>query len=142
VAHARSARRAFVTAGLCLFVAGQLLATLPGAEFTLAWTHSVAKSRWEERYRIEGAWLVLERARVEGSGAGMEPGFGAIRHDGSWRWTPAIAPLRELRLTASSLTSDYELCSEHGCRPLQALTGKLADGTVVVAAPCAESRPR
>ncbi len=128
-----------MTTGLCLIVAGRLLATLPVTEFTLAWTHSVQQSRWEERYRIDGARLVLERARVEGSGAGMEPAPDAVWRDGSWRWTPALPPLRQLRLTVSSFTSDYELCAEHACRPLQALTGKLADGTVVVAAPCAAS---
>ncbi len=131
-----------MTVGLCLFVAGKLLATLPVTEFTLAWTHSVEKTRWEEHYRIEGVHLVLERAQVQGSGAGMEPAPDAVWRDGSWSWTPRTGPLRELRLTESSFTADYQLCTKRGCRPLHALTGKQPDGTMVVAAPCAAKAPR
>ena len=126
-----------MTTGLCLWAAGKLLAALPVAAFTLGWTHSVEKTRWEEHYRIEGARLVLDEARVQGSGAGMEPAPDALWRDGAWRWTPAVAPLAELRLTASSYSADYELCSGRGCSALQALTGPLDDGTVVTAAGCA-----
>ena len=126
-----------MSTGLCLAVAGKLLATLPVAAFTLAWTHSVQKTRWQEHYRIDGARLVLERAQVQGSGAGMEPAPDAVRRDGAWSWAPRVAPLAELRLTVSSYTTDYELCSERGCSTLQSLTGPLADGAVVVASPCA-----
>jgi len=130
-----------MTTGLCLWAAGRLLATLPVAAFTLAWTHSVEKTRWEEHYRIDGERLVLDEARVQGSGAGMEPAAGAAWRDGAWRWTPALAPLAVLRLTASSYSADYELCSERGCSSLQSLSGPLADGTVVCAAACAARGP-
>ncbi|GMV47808.1 MAG: hypothetical protein AMXMBFR66_32060 [Pseudomonadota bacterium] len=125
-----------MTGGLCLFAAGRLLAALPVAAFTLAWTHSVEKTRWLEQYRIEGARLVLEGAQVQGSGAGMEPAPGAQWRDGAWRWKPTLAPLAELRLAASSYTADYELCSARGCSALRALTGALAPGTPVSVAAC------
>ncbi len=66
----------------CLLVAGVVRATLPGPEFTLAWQHSVAKTRWEERYRVEGDRLLLAEACVEGTGAGMEPPPEAVRRGG------------------------------------------------------------
>lgn len=121
---------------LCVAVAGQLLATLPVAEFTLTWTHSVQKTLWQEHYRIDGRRLVLDEAQVQGSGAGMEPAADAVWRDGAWHWRPALAPLAELRLTVSSFTADYRLCAAAGCTPLQALTGTLADGSVVVATAC------
>ncbi|HCN88979.1 MAG TPA: DUF1850 domain-containing protein, partial [Oxalobacteraceae bacterium] len=37
--------------GLCLAAAG-LAITLPLQAFTLGWTHSIEKIRWEEDYRI------------------------------------------------------------------------------------------
>lgn len=83
---------------------------------------------------------MLERAQVQGSGAGMEPQADAVWHDGAWSWKPALAPLAELRLTASTYARDYELCSERGCSSLRSLTGALAEGSVVVAAPCAQRR--
>ena len=51
--------------------------------FTLAWTHSVEHVRWEESWRVTGAGLGIEEARVRGSGAGMEPGDDAV-FDGHW----------------------------------------------------------
>ena len=37
---------------LCL-VSGSLLAALPLTAFTLAWTHSIEKTRWEEDWQIQ-----------------------------------------------------------------------------------------
>jgi len=59
--------------GVCLIVAGVVAAALPTEEFTLAWTHSVEKTRWEETYRVDGDRLALIEARIQGMGAGMEP---------------------------------------------------------------------
>ena len=44
---------------VCLFVAGALAASLADPAFTIAWTHSVAKTRWVESYVVEGRSLVL-----------------------------------------------------------------------------------
>jgi hypothetical protein len=124
-----------VSVGLCLLIAGKLLASLPVSEFTLAWTHSVQKTRWEEHYRVEPSRLVLTQAAIEGSGAGMEPPAGAVERDGMWRWNPGTS-LDRLRLTVSSFTADYEICVVRGCQALQALVGRQPDGTVVEALPC------
>lgn len=95
---------------VCLLVAGALRATLPSDTFTLAWQHSVEKTRWEEDYRVADHRLLLVQSRIGGFGAGMEPAPGAQLVDGMWRWHPALPPLPELRLTASEYTADYTVC--------------------------------
>lgn len=129
----------------CLFVAGALRATIPAPEFTVAWMHSVARTRWEERYRVEGDALRLVIARVQGSGAGMEPAPDAVLRDGGWTWTPVLAPLREVRLTVSSYTRGYDLCWRGRCQTLRSLVTPpagppLADGTSVELRAC-RSKP-
>ena len=57
---------------ICL-IAGSKIAPLLAGALTLAWTHSVEKTRWEEDWREVAAGLELVEARVQGSGAGMEP---------------------------------------------------------------------
>ena len=120
---------------ICLIVAGVVRATLPGPEFTLAWTHSVEKTRWEETYRIDGDRLMLVTARVEGSGAGMEPPSGAQLRDGRWTWQPqSVHP--ELRLTESTFTRDYTLCTGGRCADLGERIGATAEGEVVTVRVC------
>ena len=88
-------------------------------QFTLAWTHSIEKIRWEEDYRIVDGALRLEEARIRGTGAGMEPPPGAVLRDGVWHYRPALPALKELDLARSGYTADYELCLEsRPCRPL------------------------
>ncbi len=120
----------------CLIVAGVVRASVPGPEFTLSWQHSVEKVRWEERYRISGDHLILAEARVQGSGAGMEPPPEAVLRGGTWSWQPR-RELAELKLTYSRFAPDYRVCWQRTCRRLGALAGPLADGTVVVLRPCA-----
>ena len=110
-------------------------ATLPGPEFTLAWSHSVEKTRWEETYRIDGDRLVLTEARVEGNGAGMEPPPGARLRDGRWTWQPLSAH-SELRLTESTFTRDYTLCANGRCTDLGERIGATAEGEVVSVRAC------
>jgi hypothetical protein len=107
----------------CILVAGVIRATVPSPEFTLAWEHSVEKTRWEERYRIEGDRLALIEASVAGSGAGMEPAPGARFANGRWSWRPALPPLAVLRLAASHYARDYELCWDGHCSRLGTLLG-------------------
>ena len=121
---------------ICLLVAGVVHGTVPGTEFTLSWQHSVEKVRWEERYRAEDGHLLLDEARVEGSGAGMEPPADAVKQGGEWSWRPRRT-LPELRLTYSTFTPDYRLCWKDTCRALGALVGPMPDGTVVIVRPCA-----
>ena len=108
---------------ICLVIAGMVRATLPTGEFTLAWEHSVEKTRWEEHYRVQGDRLALIEAGVAGSGAGMDPASGAQFADGRWTWRPNIVPLAELRLAGSQYARDYEFCWAGRCANLDSLLG-------------------
>lgn len=106
--------------GLCLLSSsGAVLKAYAGvAAFTLAWTHSVQKTEWEEDWRIDGATLTIVEARVEGTGAGMEPPPEA-RFDGRfWRWKPAVPPLPKVILRRSGATADWRLCVNGRCEPM------------------------
>jgi len=120
---------------ICLVVAGVIRSTLPTSEFTLAWDHSVQKTRWEERYRIDGGALVLVEARVQGSGAGMEPPPDAHHDHGMWTWQPNTRHT-ELRLTQSSFAGDYTICDGGHCTGMSELTGAADDGTIVTVRAC------
>ena len=123
---------------LCLAAGSLATALALGTDggFTLAWTHSIEKIRWEEDYRIESdaegqVLLHLTEARIRGSGAGMEPPDGArLDAHGVWHYVPKLAPLPLLRITQSQFTQGYELCRGGECRPLAALVPGLADGVV------------
>ena len=122
---------------ICLVAAGIVRATLPSSEVTVAWTHSVEKTRWEERYAISGTSLTLVEARIQAVGAGMEPADDAVLRDGWWRWTPRAEPLTELRLTYSTFTHDYTICAGQRCSSLRELVGlPLDQGQVVSLRPC------
>jgi hypothetical protein len=120
--------------GICLLLAAAALGEeprfVPLQRFTLAWTHSIEKVRWEEDYAVEGGVdggvlagaapprLRALAARVRGSGAGMEPPPDAVWRDGWYHYRPAEREAGTLRLTRSEFTPDYELCAEGACRPL------------------------
>lgn len=102
--------------GVCL-VAGALAASVPVEAFTLAWTHSIERIRWEEDWIVRDDGLVLEAVRVRGHGAGMEPPPDAVLRDGAWQWHPRTRhPV--LRLTRSGYTDDYDWCARGACGPL------------------------
>ncbi len=108
--------------GVCLAAAGVAI-SLPLHGFTLAWTHSIEKIRWEEDYRIAGRHLKLVEARIRGSGAGMEPPDDAVLKNGVWHYQPALPPQDRVRLTRSSYVADYDLCWDNTCRPLTSVLG-------------------
>jgi hypothetical protein len=120
---------------LCL-AAGALAATLATEAFTLGWTHSVEKVEWEEDYRVFDGALLLEEARVKGSGAGMEPPAGAVLRDGWWHYRPPTAPIEVLRLTHSSFAADYRLCWKGSCRPVGEILPGLAAAAVIEVRSC------
>lgn len=111
--------------GLCVWAGTALLATLPITDFTLAWTHSIEKIRWEEDWRATPGGLEIVEARIRGTGAGMEPPEGAELRNGVWHYRPGMSPRTELEMTRSRFADDYQLCFDGRCRPLAALARNL-----------------
>jgi len=110
--------------GFCLGVAVSVIhAMIPATSLTLAWTHSVEKIRWEEDYAIRDDRLVLTAARVQGSGAGMEPGVNGVRRGDWWEYHPDVGPLSRITLANSVFTADYTLCANGKCQKLGTLLG-------------------
>lgn len=107
---------------LCLASAALAMGlTLPDDRFTLRWTHSVERTEWVEHWRTDAHTLVLQEARVRGSGAGMEPPDGSVWRDGWWVYQ-ADRRLPALRLAASGATvGGWQLCTTAGgCADLEA----------------------
>jgi hypothetical protein len=108
---------------ICVLGGGAML-RLAASAFTLAWTHSVERTRWEEDWRVTPAGLELVEARVQGSGAGMEPPEGARLVDGWWVYRPGRPPQPELVLAASGATGGgWTLCVAGDCREIGAAAG-------------------
>jgi hypothetical protein len=121
---------------LCI-LAGAKMTVLAVTLFSLGWTHSVQKSEWREDWKVTSAGLELVKARIKGSGAGMEPGEGAVLKDGWWEWQPQGAPLERLLLAASGKTgAGWTLCHAGGCLELGARAGD-----DVVLEPCPAGTP-
>src|SRR5690606_7797036 len=119
----RRANRVPVSAALCILAGGK--ATAPAtAIFTLSWTHSVQKLRWEEDWRVAPAGLEIVEARIKGSGAGMEPAEDAVLRNGWWTYRPTVPPRQEILLAASgATTSGWTLCTPNTCLDLGASAG-------------------
>jgi hypothetical protein len=123
---------------LCL-TAGTVSVVLVANAFTLAWTHSIEKIRWEEDWQVVGERLQVVAARIRGSGAGMEPPAGAVLQEGVWHYRPAMPAQETLLLTRSPFAADHELCDGAHCRPLGDLLPGLDEFAVVKIAPCGGS---
>jgi hypothetical protein len=109
---------------LCVLGLAHLL-VIPAHEFSLAWTHSVERTRWQETWQMKSGTLQIIESRVKGSGAGMEPPDGAKLHDGWWIYRPAIPPQKKLVLAASGLTGrGWSLCTAGGCWTLGRSAGQ------------------
>ena len=109
---------------LCLTAAGKV-ATIAATAFTLSWTHSVQKTRWEEHWRLTPAGLEIVEARVQGSGAGMDPPEGSVLEDGWWIYRPNLPPQARLVLAASGATGGgWELCAAGKCMEIGASAGE------------------
>ena len=120
---------------LCITTAGTVT-KLAVTAFTLAWTHSVEKTAWEEDVRIEGDRLLVIEARIQGSGAGMEPPPGAVLENGTYHYRPTLPPLPELELANSGEITDWRLCLEGTCRPLGSYVPEAGESYVLT--PCGE----
>jgi hypothetical protein len=124
---------------LCLASAG-VVKTLVLAAFTLAWTHSIEKVEWQEDWRLTPDGLVLEQARVKGSGAGMEPPPDARLIDGWFQWHPRRAPMPQLVLGNSGAAGEWRLCSAGKCRTLSEILGHPVGVNVTVMSACGDDR--
>ena len=108
---------------VCILAAGKVT-VMAGAAFTLAWTHSVEKTAWQEDWRVSPAGLHVVEARIRGSGAGMEPPDDATLRDGWWVYRPRVAPVRRLVLAASGATvSGWSICAGDTCMTVGAEAG-------------------
>jgi len=115
---------------LCL-AAGALIVALGGDEITLGWRHSVQKTLWEEVWRDTPEGLRLLEARIEGSGAGMDPPDGAKLVDGFWRWRPDLPALAEVVMRRSGATADWRVCVAGACRAMGDYLPEDADPVVL-----------
>jgi hypothetical protein len=123
---------------LCILVAGKTT-VLAVSAFTLSWTHSIEKTRWEENWLVTPAGLEVVEARVKGSGAGMEPPEGAVLKDGWWTYRPRIGAQPTVRLGASGATSaGWALCADGACLEL----GAEAGGAIELSACDGTDQPR
>ena len=104
---------------LCIALGGKVV-VLAVSAFTLSWTHSVEKTEWAEAWAVTGAGLVVAEARVEGSGAGVDPPEGAVFDGSGWVWRPASSPQARVVLADSGTTRPWTLCTASGCIALGA----------------------
>jgi hypothetical protein len=133
--------------GVCLSLAAASASAppvfVPTQHFTLAWTHSIERVRWEEDYVVERQpghtqpQLRALKARVRGSAAGMEPPEDAVLRDGWYEYQPATWSPEGLRLTRSTYTADYEWCTQGQCEPLSRWLP--SDGEITLLTPCSQS---
>jgi hypothetical protein len=106
---------------VCLAAAG-VIKTLQVAAFTIAWTHSVEKMAWSEDFIITDHGLHVVQARVQGSGAGIDPPPGARLVDGAYQWKPDRPPLPEIMLANSGAAGEWRICTD-SCRTLADIFG-------------------
>jgi hypothetical protein len=122
---------------LCLSVGVDAAAStvLAANAFTLAWMHSIEKTRWEEDWRVEEQQLHVVAARITGSGAGMEPPPDAVLRDGVWHYRPKLPPLPTLLLAHSPYAGSYQLCVAGECRRIaDHLPGLPREATLLLSA--------
>ena len=94
-------------------VTGSTVAKIATLSFTLAWTHSVQKTRWIEEWRVGPTSLQIVEAWAESNGAGMEPQNGAVFDGKFWRWKPAMGPLPEVALRRSDAVPEgWTFCTK------------------------------
>ena len=129
---------------LCL-AAGGVSASLAVGRFTLSWQHSIEKTEWRESWAVSAAGLMPVEARVQGTGAGMEPPPDARLKDGWFIWRPTLPPQQKLSYPDSAYTRPMRLCLPgRPCRPLRSFLPKGApkDQPVVLSPSCGDGRCR
>ncbi|MGD9784766.1 MAG: DUF1850 domain-containing protein [Hyphomicrobiaceae bacterium] len=122
---------------ICL-VAGTTTTVVALQAFTLAWTHSVERTGWEEDWRLGDGKLVLVEGRIKGSGAGMEPPENARLANGWWVYPGRGMSVERLRLAnAGGAAGRWRVCAEGSCREIG--TSRDAPDTLEIA-PCAAQK--
>ena len=137
VAATATQRRGGVRLSVCLASAGVVKA-LALASFTLAWTHSVEKTAWQEDWRVTPQGLEIIEARIKGSGAGMEPPPEARLVDGWFQWRLQRAPLSRLVLGNSGAAGEWRLCSGAQCRSFSEIFGHDIGAATITMSACDE----
>lgn len=118
---------------LCLLLGGKQI-VYATATFTLAWTHSVEKTRWEEDWRVTPRGLEIVAARIEGSGAGMEVPPEASFDGRTWRYHPTLPPQSSVALARSGMTDgSWQICFAGTCHDVPEETAA-PQGPVVLSA--------
>ncbi len=115
---------------LCILAGGKVL-TLAVTAFTLSWTHTVEKTTWAETWHVLPDGLAVVEARVEGSGAGMEPAPGSVFDGAGWTYHPDVPPQRRVVLANSVEGGRWRLCADGRCLSLGG-TG----GAPIILEPC------
>jgi hypothetical protein len=118
---------------IALALSSTVLLKLP-SPLTLAWEHSVAKTRVEEDYQRVGDALVITEVRTRGPAPGIEPPATASFAGGWWRYRPQLDPLPR-SLFANTLQPDgYEICHAGRCMRLRDRIGD--EQQLLEMAPC------
>ena len=129
------ARRGGGGVTLCLASAGAVK-TLSIAAFTLAWTHSIEKTAWQEDWRVTPAGLELTQARIKGFGAGMEPPPEARLVGGWFQWSPPPVARPEVVLGNSGAAGEWQLCHGGHCQTLSEIFGHPIGANVTTMSVC------
>lgn len=104
---------------LCVLLGGGKSILYATTAFTLAWTHSVEKTRWEEDWRLTPRGLEIVEARVEGSGAGMDIPPESQFDGRVWHYHPTLPPQERLALARSGRTGgSWQICFAGVCHDL------------------------
>lgn len=121
---------------LCL-TAGALSAALFAQALHLEWT-AADGARREESWHVAGTRLELVAARIAPPEAVAKPPEGAVLAAGKLHHWPRRAETR-LVLRRAGLASDYVLCGEGWCTPLERLLPR-ASAPVVEISACPRAR--
>jgi hypothetical protein len=120
---------------LCLLLGSKQILYATTA-FTLAWTHSVEKTRWEEDWTLRPSGLTLDEARIEGSGAGMEPPADATFDGRFWHYHPHLPPQSRIVLARSGATvGDWDICFDGTCHDVPDAAVKTEDPAILEPCP-------
>ena len=99
---------------LCI-VAGAKSFSLAITAFTVMWTHSIEQTAWQEDWRVSEAGLVIQEARIKGSGAGMEPPADATFDGEWWHYKPNLPPRRTVLFARSGHAGTWTICARGQC---------------------------